>query len=87
MVGAIIINGTVTNIIEVNSPNALSLFNAISIGDVYVKIGDMFIDGAFYRDNVRLLSPQEETQATIAELDETVVALEYQNALYILGFL
>lgn len=82
---ALIEGGVVGNIIWLDPSNAGDFPAAVSIGEVSAGIGDTYADGAFWRDGVRLLTPLEEAEATIAALDEAVVELEYQNALLSLG--
>ena len=48
-------------------------------------IGDTYADGSFQRDGVALLTPLQEAQAQMAELDAAYVALEYDYVLLQLG--
>ena len=82
---AIIVDGVVTNVIRLDPSNADDFPAAIPIGDVAAGIGDTYADGAFWRDGVRLLTPLEQAEATIAALDAAVLDLEYANAMMALG--
>ncbi len=82
---ALIENGTVVNIAVIYEGNAHEFANAVLTGDIPVRIGDAYADGVFLRDGVRLLSPLEQANATIAELDAAVVDLTYQNILLEMG--
>lgn len=82
---ALVANGVVTNIIWLDQRNAADFPGAVALGDRPVSAGDSYVDGAFWRNGARLLTPLEAAQATIAELDAAVVDLEYQNALLTLG--
>lgn len=78
---AIVENGVVTNIIVIYEGNAHEFPNAVLLDSVPVQIGDTYADGKFSRDGELLLSPLEQANATIAELDAAVVDLTYQNVL------
>jgi len=65
--------------------NAGAFDGAVPIGDVAAGIGDTYVDGAFWRDGVRLLTPLEAAQDTIAALDAALVELELTNAMMALG--
>lgn len=82
---ALVENGRVTNLIWLHAGNAAEFPGAVLIGDVPVRIGDTCADGVFYRDGAVLLSPLEQANATIAELDTAVVDLTYQNILLEMG--
>lgn len=81
----IIVDGVVTNVIWLDPRNASDFTAAIPIGEILAGIGDTYADGAFWRDGVRLLTPQEQAEATIAALDAAVLDLEYTNAMMALG--
>lgn len=82
---ALIEGGVVGNIIWLDPSNAGDFPGAIPIGDVTAGIGDTYADGAFWRGGVRLLTPLETAEATIAALDAAVLDLEYANAMMALG--
>ena len=82
---ALIEDGVVTNIIWLDPSNADDFPDAIPIGEVSAGIGDTYADGAFWSDGVRLLTPLETAEATIAALDAAVLDLEYTNAMMALG--
>lgn len=82
---AVIHGGVVVNVIWLDPRNAADFPDAVPIVDVSAGIGDSYADGGFWHDGVRLLTPMEAAQATIAELDAAVVDLEYRNALLMLG--
>ena len=73
---ALIDNGIVTNVIELNDRNASDFPNAVKLSDRPVAIGDTYADGKFYRDGVEVLTPMEQAQA---EIDA------YKTALHELG--
>lgn len=78
---ALIENGVVTNLIWLYPGNAADFPAAIALGDRSVAIGDAYVDGMFMREGRPVPTPLEEAQALIAQLDEAVVELEYQNVL------
>ena len=82
---AIIQDGIVVNTIWLSHGNAGDFPAAIPIGDVAAGIGDTYADGAYWRNDVRLLTPLETAEATIAALDSAVLDLEYTNAMMALG--
>lgn len=65
---ALIENGTVTNMLwcSDSEPETVSLINP---ADRPVGIGDTYSDGKFYRDGVEILTPLEEAQKRLAELE------------------
>lgn len=85
---ALINNNIVVNIIYLHSMNA-DEFNAVSVDDLPVQVGDEYIDGEFYRNGVRLLdiiTPVQTNQYgisdtlldqikndTVTEIEEAVV--------------
>ena len=73
---AIVTDGIVTNVIELNVRNANDFPTAVKLGDRPVGIGDTYTDGKFYRDGVEVLTPMEQAQAEITE---------YKAALHELG--
>lgn len=48
---ALIEKGTVTNIIWLLERNTFNFPNAVFIGDKPIKVGDVYLDGKFYRTN------------------------------------
>lgn len=70
---ALIQDGVVTNIIWLLPPNAQDFPEAVPINGLVVQIGDTYVDGQFYRDGERVLSP---TEAMQAEMDDMRAALE-----------
>ena len=56
---ALIENNIITNIIWLYPDNASDFPNAVPLNDVSVGIGDMYIDGIFYRDEERVLTEVE----------------------------
>lgn len=73
---ALVENGVVTNIIEMDKRNEQFFPSAVYTGDRPVGISDTYTDGKFYRDGVEVLTPMEQAQAEMAE---------YKAALYELG--
>ncbi len=55
MTYALIENGVVVNLIWLNPMNADDFPNAVRVDGIGVGIGDTYSDGAFYRDDVRLV--------------------------------
>ena len=82
---AMIENGVVANVIWLNDENAGDFPASIPLMDRPVAIGDIYADGAFSRAGVPVLTPMEQAQATIAELDAQVIQLEYNNIMLELG--
>lgn len=82
---ALIDGGAVVNIIEIAPANASEFPSAVPVLDVQAEIGDSYTDGAFWRRGVRLPTPMEAAQATIAELDRGVLELELANVMLGLG--
>ncbi len=64
---ALVENGVVTNIIEMDKRNEQFFPSAVYTGDRPVGMGDTYTDGKFYRDGVEVLTPIEQAQAEIAE--------------------
>ena len=64
---AMVIEGKVTNIIEMDKRNEQYFPSAVYTGDRPVGIGDTYTDGKFYRNGVEVLTELEEAQAEIAE--------------------
>ena len=86
---AVIENGVVINILWLYPGNAKEFPSAISLEEPSdarpVTLGDTFTSGQFTRNGETVLTRQERAQATIAELDEAVVDLTYQNVLLEFG--
>ena len=59
---ALIKNGVVTNVIWLHPANAAEFLNAVPMHDVPAAVGDNYVDGFFYRDGERILSPIEQAQ-------------------------
>ena len=53
---AMVEDGVVTNIICLSPSNAKDFPNAVQTNGLPVRVGDIYADGAFYRDGERLLS-------------------------------
>ena len=64
---ALVENGVVTNIIEMDKRDEQFFPSAVYTGDRPVGMGDTYTDGKFYRDGVEVLTPIEQAQAEIAE--------------------
>ena len=64
---ALVENGVVTNIIEMDKRNEQFFPSAVYTGDRPVGMGDTYTDGKFYRDGVEVLTPIEQAQSEIAE--------------------
>jgi len=82
---AVIENGLVVNILWLYPGNAMEFPNTIPLEEPAdarpVIIGDSYIGGLFERSGETVQTRHEIAQATIAELDEAVVDLTYQNVL------
>ena len=78
---ALIENGIVTNLIYLHPKNADKFPNAIPIHDIPVAIGDTYINNSFYRNGEKVLTPTEEYELIITELDIALLDSTYQNIL------
>lgn len=78
-----IINGaTVVNVIVGPLPARM---DGVPLGEIPAGIGDVYADGVFTRDGVRLLTPLETAQTLLAETDNAYIALEYDYVMLQLG--
>lgn len=85
---AMVIEGKVTNIIEMDKRNEQYFPSTVYTGDRPVSIGDTYIDGKFYRDGQEILTPLEESQAEVESLTkELASAVEevYKTDLEVIG--
>ena len=64
---ALVENGVVTNIIEMDKRNEQFFPSAVYTGDRPVGMGDTYTDGKFYRDGKEVLTELEQAQAEMAE--------------------
>ena len=67
---AMVIEGKVTNIIEMDKRNEQYFSSAVYTGDRPVGIGDTYTDGKFYRDGVEVLTELEEANNEIDSLTQ-----------------
>lgn len=67
---AMVIEGKVTNIIEMDKRNEQYFPSAIYTGDRPVSIGDTYADGKFYRDGVEVLTELEKANNEIDSLTQ-----------------
>ena len=67
---AMVIEGKVTNIIEMDKRNEQHFPSAVYIGDRPVGIGDTYTDGKFYRNGVEVLTALEEANNEIDSLTQ-----------------
>lgn len=85
---AMVIEGKVTNIIEMNKRNEQYFPSAVYTGDKPVGIGDTYTDGKFYRDGKEVLTALEEANNEIdsltQQLGEAVEAI-YQADMNTIG--
>lgn len=51
--------------------------------DLVLELGDTYLDGQFYRDGIKILTPLEESRKRIAELE--AIDADKTEALAILG--
>ena len=65
---AVIMEGTVTNVIVLREINAGDFPGAVALHDRPVGIGDSYQDGKFYRDGAEVLTAQEEIEQYKAAL-------------------
>lgn len=76
---ALIENGLVSNLIWLHPDNAADFPGAVPCNDVPVQMGDAYDGEQFLRDGQRVLTPWEEMQNHMAELDAAVLELQYQQ--------
>lgn len=70
---AVVENGAVMNIIELNQSNASDFPAAIPTGeDRPVAIGDAYADGVFTRDGEPVLTHTEQLEADLAAIEEAL---------------
>lgn len=85
---AMVIEGKVTNIIEMNKRNEQYFPSAVYTDDKPVGIGDTYTDGKFYRDGKEVLTALEEANNEIdsltQQLGEAVEAI-YQADMNTIG--
>mgnify|MGYP004562659041 CR=1 FL=1 len=67
---AMVVEGKVTNIIEMDKRNEQYFPSAVYIGGRPVNIGDAYTDGKFYRDGVGVLTELEEANKEIDSLTQ-----------------
>lgn len=67
---AMVIEGKVTNIIEMDKRNEQYFPSAVYTGDRPVGIGDTYTNGKFYRDGVEVLTALEEANNEIDSLTQ-----------------
>lgn len=67
---AMVIEGKVTNIIEMDKRNEQYFPSAVYAGDRPVGIGDTYTDGKFYRDDVEVLTELEKANNEIDSLTQ-----------------
>ena len=85
---AMVIEGKVTNIIEMDKRNEQYFPSAVYTGDRPVGIGDTYTDGKFYRDGVEVLTELEEANNEIDSLTQQLgeaVEQVYQADMDIIG--
>ena len=64
---AIVTDGIVTNVIELNDRNASDFPTAVKLSERPVGIGDTYADGKLYRDGAEVLTPMEQAKAEMTE--------------------
>lgn len=85
---ALVENGVVTNVIWGLVYNMQEFPGAVRVDDLAVQVGDTYDGERFYHDGAQVQSVIERLAAAetaIAELDEAVIELEYQNILLEMG--
>lgn len=85
---ALVENGTVTNIIEMDKRNEQFFPSAVYTGDRPVGMGDTYTEGKFYRDGKEVLTALEEANNEIdsmtQQLGEAVETI-YQADMEVIG--
>ena len=85
---AMVIEGKVTNIIEMDKRNEQNFPSAVYTGDRPVGIGDTYTDGKFYRNGVEVLTALEEANNEIDNLTQQLgeaVEQIYQADMEVIG--
>ena len=72
---ALIKEGIVTNLIWLNGANASDFPDAVLTADRPVAIGDAFADGVFTRGGAPVLTPLEEAQAELLDMQAALALL------------
>ena len=72
---ALIENGIVKNIIYLNPKNAAEFPNAVELNGRGVRAGDTYVDGDFYRDGERILTPAQQLQRELADMQSALALL------------
>lgn len=67
---ALVENGTVTNVIEMDKRNEQFFPSAVYTGDRPVGMGDTYTEGKFYRDGKEVLTALEEANNEIDSLTQ-----------------
>lgn len=76
---ALIENGQVVNLIWLHPDNAADFPGAVPCGDVPVQMGDEYDGERFLRDGQQVLTQWENMSNHMAELDEALLELQYQE--------
>lgn len=58
----------VTNVVWLSSRNAGEFPGCVPTGDRDVHVGDVYVDGAFYRNGTEVLTPFERLEREAAEM-------------------
>lgn len=85
---AMVIEGKVTNIIEMDKRNEQYFPSAVYTGNRPVGIGDTYTDGKFYRDGKEVLTALEEANNEIDSLTQQLgeaVEQIYQSDMNTIG--
>ena len=85
---ALVENGVVTNIIEMDKRNEQYFPSAVYTGDRPVGIGDTYTNGKFYRDGVEVFTTLEEANNEIDSLTQQLgeaVEQIYQSDMNTIG--
>lgn len=72
---ALIENDHVVNVIWLNPANEKDFVNAVPVEGLPVQAGDAYVDGEFYRDGEKVLSPSHTARAEQDELKEALSIL------------
>lgn len=85
---AMVTEGKVTNIIEMDKRSEQHFTSAVYTGDRPVGIGDTYTNGKFYRDGKEVLTALEEANNEIDSLTQQlgeVVEQIYQSDMEVIG--
>ena len=71
-------DGIVTNVIWLYPGNEADFPSAVPMGEKQIAIGDTYVDGVFYRNGERVLSPVEEMELILDEITGGVTDVQQE---------